>query len=181
MHTIFVSEPLSPPQKLKIPRTYDSPLNLAAFLPTVERRNRERQLALLRKMEKRLALLRKMEENPEQEKKDKSDTQNDQPSKPKKQRKHVLGMYVLDISQALADDPYATWLPWKSTELSSYGPEETILYTLVPGKGELIMFGGIQKDGNVLNCLNCLSNCISNVSNQVSNSLHFITAPRMQI
>lgn len=166
-------------------------------------RNRERQLASLRKMEERIKNLRRNNENQQppvqqqqppvvpppvevrQQMDCEDDILNEQP-KPKKQRKHVLGMYVMDISQALAsENAYAAWLPWKSTESEiapkTDGPEETILYTLVPGKGELVMFGGIQKDGYVLNCFNCLSNCISNVSSQVSNSLHFITAPRVQI
>lgn len=84
----------------------------------------------------------------------------------KEKRTHYLGLYVLDISQALTKKPVATWLPPKNV---SNGPEETILYTLVEGKSELIMFGGIQKDANTL--LSC------NLSSQICNSLHFITSP----
>ncbi|KAI4466204.1 f-box only protein 42 [Holotrichia oblita] len=88
-----------------------------------------------------------------------------------KQKRNVLGMYVLDISHALDEKPYVSWLPLKNDGILSQGPEETVLYTLVEGKSELIMFGGIQKDPASLVCT-------TNLSNQVSNSLHFITAPK---
>lgn len=88
-----------------------------------------------------------------------------------KHKRNVLGMYVLDISHALDEKPYVSWLPLKNNGILSQGPEETVLYTLVQGKAELIMFGGIQKDPASLVCT-------TNLSNQVSNSLHFITAPK---
>nr|XP_022919106.1 F-box only protein 42-like isoform X2 [Onthophagus taurus] len=90
-----------------------------------------------------------------------------------KHKRNLLEMYVLDISHALDDRPYVTWLPPKSSGLSN-GPEETILYTLVEGKAELVMFGGIQKDPTSFAC-------DTNLSKQVSNSLHFITAPKYVI
>lgn len=90
-------------------------------------------------------------------------------------QRNVLGIYVLDISHALDEKPYVTWLPIKNDGMMvSGGPEETILYSLVEGKSELIMFGGIQQDPSSLACT-------TNLSNQVSNSLHFITAPRYVI
>lgn len=88
-----------------------------------------------------------------------------------KQKRNVLGMYLLDISHALDEKPYVSWVPLKNDGVLSQGPEETVLYTLVEGKAELIMFGGIQKDPASLVCT-------TNLSNQVSNSLHFITAPK---
>lgn len=90
---------------------------------------------------------------------------------PKKQKRNVLGMYVLDIAHSLDEKPYVTWLPLKNNGVFTQGPEETVLYSLVAGKSELIMFGGIQKDGSSLACT-------TNLSNQVTNSLHFITAPK---
>lgn len=87
-------------------------------------------------------------------------------------KRNLLGIYVLDISHALDEKPYVTWLPVKTDNMVvSDGPEETILYSLVEGKSELVMFGGIQQDPSSLACT-------TNLSNQVSNSLHFITAPR---
>jgi hypothetical protein len=53
-------------------------------------------------------------------------------------------MFVLDISEAMSSN-VVTWLPVKSNASLS-APEETILYSLVRGRGELVMFGGIQKD-----------------------------------
>lgn len=89
----------------------------------------------------------------------------------REKKTHYLGMYVLDISQVLNDDPVARWLPPKNVK---NGPEETILYSLVAGKSELIMFGGIQKDANSVGWP-------MNMSSQISNSLHFITAPNYVI
>lgn len=87
-------------------------------------------------------------------------------------KRNVLGIYVLDIAHALDEKPFVTWLSVKNDQMVvSDGPEETILYSLVEGKSELIMFGGIQQDASSLACT-------TNLSNQVSNSLHFITAPR---
>lgn len=88
-------------------------------------------------------------------------------------KRNSLGLYVLDVSHALDKNPYVTWLPCErdNDNLFSYGPEETILYTLVEGKAELIMFGGIQKDPTSIVA------STTNLSNQVSNSLHFISAP----
>lgn len=89
----------------------------------------------------------------------------------REKKTHYLGIYVLDISQLLKDKPVATWMPPKNVKS---GPEETILYTLVEGKSELIMFGGIQKEANSLGYA-------LNLSSQISNSLHFITAPNYVI
>ncbi|XP_017767920.1 PREDICTED: F-box only protein 42 [Nicrophorus vespilloides] len=85
----------------------------------------------------------------------------------------ILGLYVLDITHALDEKPYVTWLPPTDGGLNCEGPEETVLYTLLQGNSELIMFGGIQKDASSVACT-------TNLSNQVSNSLHFLTAPSYQ-
>lgn len=131
-------------------------LNMAAFMQpsslTMHQKNQMR--------EKRLGKLQKIEEK--MFKKGPNLMSN------KKEKKtHYLGIYVLDISQVLnTKKPIATWLPPKNV---NNGPEETILYTLVEGKSELVMFGGIQKDANSL--------AACNLSNQISNSLHFVTSP----
>ncbi|KAF7281864.1 hypothetical protein GWI33_004106 [Rhynchophorus ferrugineus] len=113
-------------------------LNMAAFMqpssPSLQQNN------LLRSI--RLERLQKVEEK--LSKKNVSITAHK-----KEKRTHYLGLYVLDISQALSKKPIATWLPPKNV---SNGPEETILYTLVEGKSELII-------------------------SQICNSLHFITSP----
>lgn len=84
-----------------------------------------------------------------------------------------LGIYVLDLSQIYESKPKATWLPAKNL---NNGPEETILYSLVEGKSELIMFGGIQKDANSV-----VLSTNNSFNSQISNSLHFITAPNYVI
>lgn len=128
-----------------------SGLNMAAFNGPD---NRKVQVAEAMR-EKRLANLLKVEEN------------LTKGAYKREKKTHYLGVYVLDISQVLNENPVANWLPPKNIK---NGPEETILYTLVEGKSELIMFGGIQKDANSLGSS-------MNLSSQISNSLHFITAP----
>lgn len=92
----------------------------------------------------------------------------------KRERKmHYLGIYVLDLSEIYNSKPKATWLPAKNL---NNGPEETILYSLVEGKSELIMFGGIQKDANSV-----VLTTNNSFNSQISNSLHFITAPNYVI
>lgn len=119
--------------------------------------------------ERRLENLRRIEEKLKKQIKESSEACV-VPS-PKKQKRNVLGMYVLDISHALDEKPYVTWLPLKNNGAYTQGPEETVLYSLVAGNAELIMFGGIQKDDTSLAFT-------TNLSNQVTNSLHFITAPK---
>lgn len=80
-----------------------------------------------------------------------------------------LGLYVLDIEQVLKAQQ-ASWLTPKNVQ---GGPEETILYSLVPGRSELIMFGGILKDSR------SLAQC--SLYSQISNLLYFITAPNYVI
>merc|ERR1712226_1810306 len=59
---------------------------------------------------------------------------------------HRLTSHLLDISQAV-DSHWVEWLPLPHTSLPN-APQESILYTLVLGRTELIMFGGLQKDVN---------------------------------
>lgn len=95
---------------------------------------------------------------------------NVQPPRPvKKLRRNTLAIHVLDISSILDGDPHSSvsWLCPKDREIRG-APEEFIMYSLVLGKGELIMFGGVHNDAN-----------LSNISSpQYSNSLHFIKPPR---
>ena len=59
-----------------------------------------------------------------------------------------MSVYVLDFSQAL-ESGSVTWLPVQGTDLPG-APEETIFYSLVEGRGELVMFGGIRGDARNL-------------------------------
>ena len=52
-------------------------------------------------------------------------------------------------------------------------PEETILYSLILGRSELIMFGGIQKDVSALNP----KSLAPMADDTVSNTVYLITPP----
>lgn len=84
-----------------------------------------------------------------------------------------MAMFILDISRVLTDECFVSWLPVKSVAEDS--PDDMILYTLVLGNGELIMFGGIQKDAM---SINHQAQSTINITNIMSNSLHFISPPR---
>ncbi|XP_028166772.1 F-box only protein 42 [Ostrinia furnacalis] len=89
----------------------------------------------------------------------------------KKIKRNTLTMHVLDISTILDGNSlnYVSWLCPRLGEMSG-APEELVMYSLVKGNGELIMFGGVHNDISVLN--------YSEHQNLYSNSLHFITPPR---
>lgn len=89
--------------------------------------------------------------------------------------KNAMTMFVLNISNVLTENCYVEWLPMKSDNIPAGGPEEMILYSLIAGKGELIMFGGIQKDAT---SITAQAQICSNVANTVCNSLYFISAPK---
>ena len=57
---------------------------------------------------------------------------------------HIMYIHVLDISDVVRTKT-VTWQPLCYSD-SGEMPEETIFYTLVEGRGELVLFGGINKD-----------------------------------
>ena len=61
-----------------------------------------------------------------------------------KYRAQTMYIHVLDISDVVRTKT-VTWQPIGPSE-SADMPEETIFYTLVEGRGELVLFGGINKD-----------------------------------
>ncbi|CAK1550121.1 unnamed protein product [Leptosia nina] len=98
--------------------------------------------------------------------------QNDQKEPTiKKIKRNTLTMHVLDISTVVNGNSmnYVSWLCPRLGEMSG-APEELVMYSLVKGNGELIMFGGVHNDINKANNTEQL--------NLYSNSLHFITTPR---
>ncbi|CAL1301076.1 unnamed protein product [Larinioides sclopetarius] len=131
--------------------------NSGASLHT--RRNRQRQLEGLDRMEQRLRDLRA------------GNVSYPTLHKFSRTMKRPMCLYVLDISTVF--DGFVTWRAVKNQSPSA--PEEIILYSLVLGKGEVIMFGGIQKD------LNSSEQEGETVPEIVSNSLHFMTAERFVI
>ncbi|CAG4998097.1 unnamed protein product [Parnassius apollo] len=98
------------------------------------------------------------------------ENQNRQPAV-KKLKRNTLTMHVLDISTVVDGNSmnYVSWLCPRLGEMNG-APEELVMYSLVKGNGELIMFGGVHNDISILN--------YSEQQNMYSNSLHFITPPR---
>ncbi|KAG6457566.1 hypothetical protein O3G_MSEX010388 [Manduca sexta] len=89
----------------------------------------------------------------------------------KKIKRNTLSMHVLDISTVVNGNSlnYVSWLCPRLGEMTG-APEELVMYSLVKGNGELIMFGGVHNDVSIFN--------YSEHQNMYSNSLHFITPPR---
>ncbi|XP_012061808.1 PREDICTED: F-box only protein 42-like [Atta cephalotes] len=131
-----------------IPFYGDNTLSMAAFRDQPLRSNaisnRQRQLESLRRMEEKIR------------------NKKTQLMKVSKKAENTLSIFVLDITNVLSDDCNALWIPLKQNDRS--GPDERILYSLVVGRGELIVFGGIRRDDSV-----------------VYNDLHFINPPRYVI
>ena len=65
-------------------------------------------------------------------------------------RSSAAGMcvHVIDISQAV-ELGRVTWLPIRGVNLTN-SPDEATFYSLVEGRGELMMFGGIRGDARNL-------------------------------
>ncbi|XP_039764364.1 F-box only protein 42 [Pararge aegeria] len=99
------------------------------------------------------------------------ENQQQRPPAVKKIKRNTLAMHVLDISTVVNGNSmnYVSWLCPRLGELHG-APEELVMYSLVKGNGELIMFGGVHNDISILN--------YSEQQNMYSNSLHFITPPR---
>jgi F-box protein 42 len=56
-----------------------------------------------------------------------------------------MSLCLLDISEALTKNK-VRWLPPNDAVTNGRGsPEEVVLYSIVHGRGELIVFGGVQK------------------------------------
>jgi len=84
-----------------------------------------------------------------------------------------LTVHVLDISEA-STEHVVTWQQVK-TNSSRSAPEETILYTLTVGHGEIVMFGGIQKD--VSGMMHGGGGGQQADGDTVSNALYFLNPP----
>ena len=78
--------------------------------------------------------------------------------------------HILDISHAISDH-FVTWQPVSPVN-SCEAPQESILYSLVLGRTELVMFGGLQKDVSLNGGRGQQNN-----SETVSNCLFFLNPP----
>lgn len=79
--------------------------------------------------------------------------------------------FLLDISTCISDH-YVTWLVLPSNS-SLTAPQESILYSLVLGRTELVMFGGLQKDVSKTGGRGQQNN-----SEKVSNCLYYLNPPK---
>lgn len=124
--------------------------------------NRQRQLDMLRKHENRLRS-RSVGGN--------SSTNRVHQVRPLDHGpRNPMLIHVLDISQVLTSQT-AAWLPVQ--DLPSQGaPEETIFHSLIEGRGELVLFGGVQRDPNSMQRINSPPSAQSHI---VSNGLYMIT------
>lgn len=137
---------------------YDSTLGMAAFrdesIRTNSAINRQKQLESLHRIEERLHN-RKVE------------------SKVVKKTENTLAIFVLDVGNIMCDECSASWISLKQNDRA--GPDERILYSLVLGRGELIVFGGIRKEQATVQGQTDIDD------SQVYNDLHFINAPKYVI
>uniref|UniRef100_A0A1B0C0K1 F-box domain-containing protein n=1 Tax=Glossina palpalis gambiensis TaxID=67801 RepID=A0A1B0C0K1_9MUSC len=140
---------------------YEDPFRMAAF----NVQNRPRSLSKdhnerIRRMEEKMNALRNSRRNAVAEQKPLKE-----PS-PKRAKRNVLSLFVCDLSNALSDDPHLQWVEHKNYGILPGAPERLILSTMVPGNGELVLFGGVQKE------------TLYEMTHQVSNSVHFLSAPK---
>lgn len=143
-----------PPNLANLTLRNDNVLGMAAFHaePIRHERYRQCQLELLRSVEERIR-------NPRTQ------------SKTTKRTGNTLSIFVLDITNVLCDECTASWIPLKYN--NQMGPDERILYSLVAGRGELIVFGGIRREETSLENHPDMD--------EVYNDLHFINPPRYVI
>ncbi|XP_058799183.1 F-box only protein 42-like [Phymastichus coffea] len=153
----FRNAPSSTSNSPNVP-VYDSNLSMAAFRDEPVRNNsaaiRQIQLEFLRRAEERLQS-RKAQ------------------AKVSRKNESTLAIYILDISNVLCDECSASWVPIRHNQET--GPDERILYSLVLGRGELIVFGGIRQE------LNTVQGQTEIDASQVYNDLHFINPPKYVI
>jgi len=90
-----------------------------------------------------------------------------------------MQLCVLDIKGVI--DTHTVWIT--TNTIHQEAPQEIILYSLVAGRAEIIMFGGIQKDINMKqpNGQQHQENVPDNIPDIVSNQLHIISAKQLVI
>lgn len=133
-------------------------------------KNREKQLEALKKFEERLReSLARQSGIPGQ-----NQSTNDSSRKSRlRELRTPIHLHVLDISN-IVQSHTATWQPVKENT-SLEAPEETIFYTLVEGRGELVMFGGIQRD------IQFMQRGMDVKSHVVSNNLYILSHSQVSL
>lgn len=134
--------------------------------------NRQKQLEALRKMEE------KLRENMAQQAKQKqtglsrnTEAQNITSSR-RRDPHSQMHLHVLDIAEVVQG--HVTWRPIDES-FSIDAPDETIFYSLSEGRGELIMFGGIQRD------IQSMQRGVDLKSHLVSNILYILSPLKTSI
>lgn len=167
---------VSPPGKMgMMPSSSGAP---RAGMPSVRpnaMRNRQKQLEALKRYEDRIKRQMRQEREaalqhaqPPSASSDESDSEFVPTCIQQQRPAHPMYVHVLDYSKAAVEGT-VQWLP-VTVQANGTAPEETILYSLVHGRGELIMFGGIKTDANTMQMG-------MNIPPQVvSGTLHFIKA-----
>ncbi|XP_062611135.1 F-box only protein 42-like [Saccostrea cucullata] len=133
-------------------------------------KNREKQLEALRKFEERL---RESLARPPGSQGQNQPTNDNVRKTRLRELRTPIHLHVLDISN-IVQSRTASWQPVKEN-LSLEAPEETIFYTLVEGRGELVMFGGIQRD------IQSMQRGMDVKSHVVSNNLYMLSPSRMSL
>ena len=85
---------------------------------------------------------------------------------------HPMHVHILDVTQAIQQH-VVTWQPVNPLSGMS-APDETSFYTLVEGRGELVLFGGIEGD------MKAMQSSQSGGA-KVVNSLYFLRSQNFQI
>lgn len=118
--------------------------------------NRQKQLEALRKMEEKLReTIAKKQSRPA------GTPESNLPSLRQRDLCSQMQLHVLDISNVV--EGQVSWRPIQET-FSIEAPDETTFYSLVEGRGELVMFGGIQRDiQSMLRGVDLRSNLVSNI------------------
>uniref|UniRef100_A0A182JNV2 F-box domain-containing protein n=1 Tax=Anopheles christyi TaxID=43041 RepID=A0A182JNV2_9DIPT len=89
------------------------------------------------------------------------------PVTPKRVKRNGLAIYVCDVSNILPTagaEPCIEWQESKNSGLIAGAPDHYTFSTMINGNGELIVFGGLNKNHKSENLC-------------VSNSVHFLTVP----
>jgi F-box protein 42 len=159
---------------------------MAAFNVPPTNQN-ERNLERARRMEEKIAKIyatrKTAGDNKKNEDQIASNNRNNSPTHPNKTttpattiRQNSIAIFICDLSNVTAaiaepqqpsiTEPSIEWLEHKNFGVAENSPERLIMSTLVKGNGELIMFGGLQKESmNVNEDIN------------ISNSLYYLTVP----
>ena len=142
---------------------------MAAFRDqNLKSKNRLKQLECLKRMEEKYKNSFKEDDNKKKTNGKNNGSKDPNPGPPggSLNSNNKINMYVMDISEVLTEKACVSWRPQKS---NPNAPGENMLHSLVLGRGELIMFGGVQNNPIIAFPVSS-HKC-------VTNSTHIITAP----